>query len=144
MRVRIIFLLLAALLAGSAFAQTAVYKWVDKSGNVHYSAVPPSMSLAPSGIVNTATDQAAPPATTAPAATTTQAADKALTIGEPADTPACKTARETLSKYLGATYLYTLGKDGAQQKLSKDQQAQAVAEARNAVNINCSTTGLGQ
>lgn len=144
MRIRLLFLLIATLVAGSALAQTAVYKWVDKSGNVHYSAVPPSTSLAPSSIVNTATDQAAPPATTAPPLTTTQVANKALTTAEPADTPACTTARGTLSKYLGATYLYTLGKDGAQQKLSKDQQAQAVAEAKNAVNTACSPTGLDQ
>lgn len=142
MRTRLAFFLIAAMLAGTAVAQSAVYKWVDKSGEVHYSSVPPSASLAPTSIVNTSADEQAPPATTAPAVSTTQAADKALTSTKPGDSAACKSARETLSKYLSATYLYTLNKDGAKQKLSQDQQTKAIAKARKNVTGKCSTSGF--
>lgn len=143
MRKRVVFFVIAVMLSGTALAQTAVYKWVDKSGQVHYSSVPPSTSLAPTSIVNTAADQQAASAASAPsAASATRAADRALTIPEPADTAACKSARAALSKYLGASYLYTVGKDGAHQKLSSAQEAQALAEASKAVTTNCSPTGL--
>lgn len=140
MRTRLLLLLIAAILAGATLAQSPVYKWVDKTGEVHYSSVPPSASLAPTSIVNTSADEQAPPATTVPAASTTQATDKALTSIKPGDSAACKSARETLSKYLSATYLYTLNKDGAKQKLSRDQQTRALAEARNNVTAKCSTS----
>lgn len=143
MRKRVVFFVIAVMLSGTALAQTAVYKWVDKSGQVHYSAVPPSTSLVPTSIVNTAADQPPASAASAPsAASATRAADQVLTISEPADTAACKSAREALAKYLGASYLYTVGKDGAHQKLSKEQEAQALAEASKAVTTSCSPTGL--
>ena len=134
MRMRLLFLTLITALATSAVAQSAIYKWVDKDGQVHYSSVPPSATLAPTSIVNSATE-AAPAAGSAPSAATGTAA---LTTITPDDSAACKTARETLAKYLGASYLYTLGKDGKQQKLDPTQQAAAVAQAKNAVSQACS------
>ncbi|MGH8278059.1 MAG: DUF4124 domain-containing protein [Gammaproteobacteria bacterium] len=127
------------LAAGAALGQTPVYKWVDQGGHVHYSAVPPSASLAPTGIVNTANEP--PAAATTPTASTLQAADQALLSAKPGDTPECQTARATLSRYLSANYLYTLGKDGAKQKLSKEQTAQALADARTSVTNTCSAAG---
>ena len=133
MKLRSLILLAAALCTTAALAQSAVYKWVDKNGNVHYSSVPPSSTLAPTAIVNTA-DESAPVTPSAPSAASAVAA---LTTIKGDDSPACKTARETLAKYMSASYLYTLGKDGKQQKLDPKQQAAAVAQARNAVTQSC-------
>lgn len=135
MQLRSLILLAAALCTTAAWAQGAVYKWVDKSGNVHYSSVPPSATLTPTAIVNTA-DQSAPAAGSAPSAASAVAA---LTTIKGGDSPACRTARETLAKYLSASYLYTLGKDGKQHKLDAEQQAAAVAQARNTVTQTCAS-----
>ena len=135
---RLLLLTLITALGTAAMAQSAIYKWVDQNGRVHYSSVPPSATLAPTSIVNTA-GHAVPSASHAPAAATGTAA---LTTLTPDDTPACKTARETLAKYLSASYLYTLGKDGKQQKLDATQQAAAVAQAKNAVSQACSSQAL--
>lgn len=135
MKLRSLILLTAALVTTAALAQGAVYKWVDKNGNVHYSTVPPNSTLAPTPIVNTA-DEAATAGHSAPSAASAVAA---LTTIKGDDSPACKTARETLAKYMSASYLYTLGKDGKQQKLDAEQQAAAVAQARNAVAQTCAS-----
>lgn len=135
MKLRSLILLLAALVTTAALAQGAVYKWVDKNGNVHYSSVPPTSTLAPTAIVNTADDSVAA-ARNAPSAASAVAA---LTTVKGDDSPACKSARETLAKYLSATYLYTLGKDGKQQKLDAEQQAAAVAQAKNTVTQACAS-----
>lgn len=134
MRRRFWILLLLALTT-SVMAQSAVYKWVDKNGQVHYSSVPPSATLAPSAIVNTASEPLSA-ATRAPSAASAAAA---LTTITPDDSAACKTARETLAKYMSAAYLYTLGKDGKQQKLDPQQQAATVAQAKNAVTQACAS-----
>ncbi|MGH8281230.1 MAG: DUF4124 domain-containing protein [Gammaproteobacteria bacterium] len=134
---RIIVMLLAALIMGTALADGTIYKWVDKDGNVHYSTVPHSPNAQALNIVNTANSQT-PPASSAPSAASTSTADQALTGVTPGDSAACKSARETLGKYLDASYLYTLGKNGQKQKLPKDQQDQAIAQARNAVTQACS------
>ena len=135
MKLRSLILLLAALVTTAALAQGAVYKWVDKNGNVHYSSVPPTSTLAPTAIVNTA-DYSVAAARNAPSAASAVAA---LTTVKGDDSPACKSARETLAKYLSATYLYTLGKDGKQQTLDAQQQAAAVAQAKNAVTQACAS-----
>lgn len=135
MKLRSLILLLAALVTTAALAQGAVYKWVDKNGNVHYSSVPPTSTLAPTAIVNTA-DYSVAAARNAPSAASAVAA---LTTVKGDDSPACKSARETLAKYLSATYLYTLGKDGKQQKLDAQQQAAAVAQAKNTVTQACAS-----
>ena len=135
MKLRSLILLLAALVTTAALAQGAVYKWMDKNGNVHYSSVPPTSTLAPTAIVNTA-DYSVAAARNAPSAASAVAA---LTTVKGDDSPACKSARETLAKYLSATYLYTLGKDGKQQKLDAQQQAAAVAQAKNTVTQACAS-----
>lgn len=135
MKLRSLILLLAALVTTAALAQGAVYKWMDKNGNVHYSSVPPTSTLAPTAIVNTA-DNSVAAARNAPSAASAVAA---LTTVKGDDSPACKSARETLAKYLSATYLYTLGKDGKQQKLDAEQQAAAVAQAKNTVTQACAS-----
>ena len=135
MKLRSLILLLAALVTTAALAQGAVYKWMDKNGNVHYSSVPPTSTLAPTAIVNTA-DNSVAAAGNAPSAASAVAA---LTTVKGDDSPACKSARETLAKYLSATYLYTLGKDGKQQKLDAEQQAAAVAQAKNTVTQACAS-----
>lgn len=134
---RILILLLAALVMSAALADGTIYKWVDKNGNVHYSTVPQNPNAQPLNIVNTANDQA-PAADTAPAAASAAAATQALATITPGDSPACKSARETLVKYLSAAYLYTTGANGDKQKLSRQQQDMAVVEAKNAVTQACS------
>ncbi|MGH8397278.1 MAG: DUF4124 domain-containing protein [Gammaproteobacteria bacterium] len=133
----IIIVLLATLITGTALADGTIYKWVDKNGNVHYSTVPQSPNAQPLNIVNTATNHA-PPASTAPSAASTSSADQALTTVMPADSATCKSARETLGKYLDASYLYTMDKNGQKQQLPKDQQDQAIAQAKNTVTQACS------
>ncbi|MGH8283520.1 MAG: DUF4124 domain-containing protein [Gammaproteobacteria bacterium] len=134
---RIIIALLAVLVAGAALADGTIYKWVDKNGNVHYSTVPHSPNAQALNIVNTANNQA-PPASTAPSATTANAANQALTTVTPGDSATCKSARETLTKYLSATYLYTLGKNDVKLKLSLQQQEMAVVQAKKAITQACS------
>lgn len=133
MGTRIAWLLLTALLAGAALADSTVYKWIDKDGNAHYGSVPQVQNAQPLAIINTA-DRPLP---SAASSATAASADQALTQGMPADSPACKSARETLGRYLQAEYLYTRGPDGQQQKLSKEEQQRATADARNAVTRSC-------
>ena len=128
MNLRIIVMLLAALIMSTALADTPIYKWVGKDGHVHYSTVPRSADAQQLNIMNRAANPA-PAAGTAPSAASTSSPDQALTQVSPDDSPACKSAKETLGRYLGASYLYTLGKDGQKQKLPKDQQDKAVTRA---------------
>lgn len=142
MTTRILIVLLAALLAGAALADAPVYKWVDKQGHVHYGTTPPDMNMQPLNIVNTAgalgAETGAPPAATA---ANPAAQDAQLTKATPGDSAACQAAREVLARYLNASFLYILGPDGKQKKLSADQQQQALANARANVTQSCTPAG---
>ncbi len=140
MNLRIIVMLVAALIMSTALADTPIYKWVGKDGHVHYSTVPRSADAQQLNIMNRAANPA-PAAGTAPSAASTSSPDQALTQVSPDDSPACKSAKETLGRYLGASYLYTLGKDGQKQKLPKDQQDKAITQARSAVTRACAPQG---
>ena len=140
MNLRIIVMLLAALIMSTALADTPIYKWVGKDGHVHYSTVPRSADAQQLNIMNRAANPA-PAAGTAPSAASTSSPDQALTQVSPDDSPVCKSAKETLGRYLGASYLYTLGKDGQKQKLPKDQQDKAITQARSAVTRACAPQG---
>ncbi len=136
MKSRCIVLLLAALVMGAALADTAVYKWVDKDGNVHYSSVPQTPNAQPTDIINTASDQV-PAASSAPSA---GSANQVPAIS-PDDAPACKTAKQELGKYLTAGALYTVDASGNKSVLTKDKQAQIIQQARNQVTVACSPAG---
>lgn len=136
MKLRIVVLLLAALVMGAALADTVVYKWVDKDGNVHYSTVPQNPNAKPTDIINTAREQA-PVAGSAPAASS---ADQVPSIS-PDDSPACKSAKQTLGKYLLAEALFSVDANGNKTLLSKDKQAQLIQQTRNQVTLACSQPG---
>ena len=134
MKIRIIVMLLAALIMGAALADMQVYKWVDKNGNVHYSTVPPDQNAQVLNIVNSAGQASS--ASSAPSATSS--VERALTTTSPEDSPACKSAKEALGKYLDASYLFTLSKDGKKEQLSAKDQGKAIAQAKSAVTQACS------
>jgi Domain of unknown function (DUF4124) len=136
MKLRIIVLLLAALVMGAVLADTMVYKWVDKDGNVHYGTVPQNPNARPTDIVNTAADQA-PAAGSAPSASS---ANRVPQIS-PDDSPACKSAKQALGKYLTAEALYTVDDKGNKKLLSKDKQAELIQQARNQMTVACSQPG---
>lgn len=136
MKLRIVVLLLAALVMGAALADTTVYKWVDKDGNVHYSTVPQNPNAKPTDIINTAREQA-PAAGSVPAASS---ADQVPPIS-PDDSPACKSAKQTLGKYLLAEALFSVDANGNKTPLSKDKQAQLIQQTRNQMTVACSQPG---
>lgn len=133
MKLRIIVLLLAALVMSAALADTVVYKWVDKDGNVHYSTVPQTPNAQPTDIINTARDQA-PASGSAP---TASSANQVPSVS-PDDPPACKSAKQELGKYLTAEALYSVDANGNKTLLSKDKHAQLIQQARNQMALACS------
>jgi hypothetical protein len=122
-------------LAVTAWADAPIYKWVDDQGKVHYSSVPHGDNSQQLKIVNKGSG------VTPAAGVSTQAApasdDKNLTTATPSDSATCKAARDTLTKYLGADYLYTLDAKGEKQKMPKDQQEQTITQAKAAVTQAC-------
>ncbi|HET7396270.1 MAG TPA: DUF4124 domain-containing protein [Gammaproteobacteria bacterium] len=130
---RIIFLLITSLLAGSVLADSPIYKWVDKDGQVHYSTVPHSSDAKPIDITNSAQGLAPAAGTVAGSA----AADKLMPQIAATDSAACKAAKQKLGQYMSADVLYTTTPDGKQKKLSQDEQAKVVQRARNDVTVAC-------
>ena len=135
----------AVLLAGAAWADSPIYKWVDSQGVVHYSTEPHSDAAKPIGIVNSGNSLPNPSTAPAPAgvsgASASAAADATLLQPTPADSPACKAGRDRLFKYLHADNLYQLDDKGQKVPLSKEDQAKALDEARNYVRQACSPGG---
>lgn len=129
----IICLIITALLAGSVLADSPIYKWVDKNGQVHYSTVPHSSNAKPIDITNSAQGLAPAAGTVAGSA----AADKVMPRISPTDSAACKAAKQKLSQYMSADTLITTTPDGKQKQLSKDEQAKVVQRARNDVTVAC-------
>ncbi|HEU5399416.1 MAG TPA: DUF4124 domain-containing protein [Gammaproteobacteria bacterium] len=141
---KIIIAAVALSLAGAAWSDTPIYKWVDAQGVAHYSTVPHDNNAKPIGIVNTGS---LPNPSTAPApasATKTAAADATLVMPTPADSPACKAGRDRLFKYLHADSLYQIDSNGQKQKLSVQDMQKALDEARDYVRQACSPGGGGQ
>src|SRR5690348_1648717 len=94
---------IALCLAGAAWGDTPIYKWVDAQGVTHYSTVPHDSNAKPIDIVNSGT---LPNPSTAAAPASATAADAGLVMPTPADSPACKAGRDRLFKYLHADSLY--------------------------------------
>lgn len=137
MRILSFLILLAAMSA--AWADTPIYKWVDDKGQVHYSTEPQGEKAQQLNIVNKGT---LPYATTAPAAATSaQTPDTALVTPMPSDSAACKSAREQLSKFLGADTLYRVDASGKNQPLSDADKQKTLDDARNIVRQNCQPGG---
>lgn len=135
----IILLVSTLLLAGAAaWADAAVYKWVDSKGVVHYSSTPHSDEAKPIDIVNKGNvlTQPPPPSTAVPASS-----DKSAVAVGPNDSAACKSAKTNLNSYLSADYLYTLNDKGEKQQLPKDQHDKAIADARAQVAQACKAGG---
>ncbi len=134
------------LLAGSAWADSAVYKWVDDQGVVHYSTEPHGDNAKQTNIINTGnslpTPSTAPfPASAAGAASASDADDAKLQQETPNDSPACKHNRERLTTYLQASSLYQVDAKGQKTALSDEAKAKALAEARNTVRRTCGSDG---
>lgn len=134
---------LGACVAAAAWGDTPIYKWVDTQGVVHYSTVPHDDKAQPTNIINKGT---LPGATTAPAAASANGAgaavdDAKLTQPTSADSALCKSARDTLSKYLHAGQLYQVNNKGEQQPLSAAEQQKALDDARNYVKQACGSGG---
>ena len=135
---------IALSLAGAAWGDTPIYKWVDTQGVTHYSTVPHDDNAKPIAIVNTGS-LPNPSTAAAPAgATDSAAADAALVTPTPADSPACKAGRDRLFKYLHADSLYQVDSSGQKQKLSAEDMQKALDDARGYVRQACSPGGGGQ
>lgn len=130
-------LLLIGLFAGSALANSPIYKWVDKNGHVHYSTVPHNANAKPISVVNTA-DSMTPAASTAASAAS---AVNSIPTVSPDDSAACKSAKQQLARYMSADVLYTKLPNGKQKKLDKDQQAKILKMARNNMTVACAPSG---
>ena len=139
---RTLFAILAAcaLCAATAWADAPIYKWVDAQGKVHYGPQPQSDAAQQLSTVNKG--QGVPAGgTAAPAATAAPSDSSSLTQAGPNDSAACKAAKDTLAKYLGADYLYTLDAGGQKQKMSKDDQDKTIASAKDSVAKACNGGG---
>lgn len=132
---------IALCLASAAWGDTSIYKWVDAQGVTHYGTVPHDSNAKPIDIVNTGTLPSASTAAAPSSTTASAAADTALVMPTPADSPACKAGRERLFKYLHADSLYQIDSSGQRQKLSADDMQKALDEARNYVRQACSPGG---
>lgn len=140
MQKRLICLLIVTLLAGTALADSPIYKWVDKNGNVHYSTVPHNANAKPINVVNSAKGMAPAASTTASAAT----ADDAIPTISPKDSAACKAAKQRLARYMSADVLYTKMPDGKQKKLDKQEKSNILKMARNNMTVTCKSSGEQQ
>jgi hypothetical protein len=128
-------------MASAAWGDTPIYKWVDAQGVVHYSTVPHSDDAKQLSIVNTGTlpnASTAPAAATATTAASSPATDLSLVTPTQTDSTACKAGRDRLLKYLQADHLYVQDDKGQKKQLSKDDQNQALNEARDYVRQACS------
>src|SRR5690348_16437766 len=114
----------ALLLAGAAWADTPIYKWVDPQGVVHYSTEPHGDSAKQTNIINSGNSlpnpstAPLPPTASGDAGAAAATNDAALVQPSPADTPACKAGRDRLFKYLHADNLYQLDAKGQKVPLS--------------------------
>ncbi|MDE2235285.1 MAG: DUF4124 domain-containing protein [Gammaproteobacteria bacterium] len=136
MKLASILLMLIALTMAAVRADTIVYKWVDKDGNVHYSTVPQNPNAKPTQIINTAGDRA-PSASSAPAASTANQ----VPLISPNDSPACKAAKQELGKYMTAQALYSVDAKGDKLLLTKEKQQQLIQQTRNQVTLACTPAG---
>jgi hypothetical protein len=140
MRTRFAILAACALCMAAAWADAPIYKWVDAQGKVHYGPQPQGDAAQQLSAVNKG--QGIPAGgTVAPAATAAPSDGTALTQAGPNDSAACKAAKDTLAKYLGADYLYTLDASGQKQKMSKEDQDKTIASAKDSVAKACSGGG---
>ena len=134
-------LLAVALAASAAFADPAVYKWVDEQGKVHYSTEPhpdAKQIAAPASPATPAAGTPAAPGVPGAAATPSSPADDAkLVQPDPSDSPACKAGRDRLFKYLHADNLYSVDEKGNKVTMSADEKQKALDESRDYVRQAC-------
>ena len=140
---RIVLATLFIVCMSAAWSDTPIYKWVDADGKVHYSTEPHSDNAQPLNIQNKGS---LPNLSTAPGAASANGAaaavdDATLTQPTAGDSSLCKSARDTLSKYLRAGQLYQVNSKGEQQALSAAEQQKVLDEARNYVKQACNPGG---
>jgi hypothetical protein len=156
--VRIQKVLLASLLAGLAAVATAetVYKWVDSSGQVHYTDLPPQQSGA--RILSVNQEESALPdddyseegdsdtlQSPQPGETTTpeppvsnQAMASAEADAAKAQVLQCKAAQDRYQRYIESRRLFRETADGKREYLTDQQLTEARARAKQAVDDFCS------
>lgn len=125
---RSLLLILALAAAGVARADTTVYKWVDKNGQVHYGPQPQSPAAQAITLHDApATGEAPPAASTTPP----------LLPVSPNDPQACKAAKTQLDKYLVADTLYAVDAKGNRKPLTSEQRRRVIQQAQNQVSAAC-------
>ena len=155
---------LAVLLAGVATMAAAetVYKWIDGSGQVHYTDLPPRQGDAKilgvyqqeAGIVEddgtgnadytqeggNDADSASQPATprTAEPPVSEEAKAAAANDAAKAKVEQCKAAQDRYQRYVDAHRLFRETPDGEREYLTDQELTEARARAKQAVNDYCS------
>jgi hypothetical protein len=128
-------------------AQAEVYKWTDKSGNVHYSDQPPTETAKPVPGTRTSFDtlQAIKALNDKEqdyknrqedAAKAKAKADKEAEEAR-AKFESCNKARKQMGQLQGSKRLYTTTPDGSRQYMNDADRQQALNNAQQAINKYC-------
>lgn len=134
------------LLLGSAAAQaeTAIYKWVDKNGETHFSQLPPSQGEAtqidPDYATPGSASAAAPAEPTAPASKKdTLKPDQAITVvNKDQAKKACAQAKEQMNMLRDPkNQPMVQEKDGKYRPLTSDEIAGRIKQAEEVANKAC-------
>ncbi len=117
-------------------ATAAVYRWVDKQGEVHYSDVPVKGAQP----VDTRTWRPSQPA---PRAASEDAEDTAADKAPMSQEDKCALAKKNLTDYQNAPGLVKRDQYGAEHKLSDEERAQAIERAKGNVAKYCGDSVAG-
>lgn len=133
--------LLLLLVALPVLAQATVYRWVDASGQVHYSQTPPPEIGAEPQRIRTVPASPSAPAAARPEAKSPPAVAKpaAAEVDLEARAKRCSEARERIA-YLEAKTARRLGveqPDGSLARMTEEQFEERLKAAREAVTGNC-------
>lgn len=151
-KARIALAVAACVAAGAAWAQSSVYRWVDKDGKVHYTdQKPPDVQAEalPIKSANSLGGNEAATAATAPAATPAPAADPndpnaALKKEVDAlNAQRCSAAKSIAARYDSAPYLEKSNADGTKTRLAPAEEAAERARMKSQVQSACAASGGG-
>lgn len=124
-----------ALLLSAPADAGAVYRWVDKDGNVHYSSKPP-----PEGGADRVRLEPPPPQGGTDSAADASASEPAAEAGDPTSAiqqKQCELARATLEAYESADALVDTDEQGNKRQLTAEEKAQEIEKARQNVEAQC-------
>ena len=128
---------------GSALAQAATYKWVDKDGNVNYSQRPPPDTNYERLNIKTPPPESGstPPATPAPATADSDNSSSSDTVAQEMAKNAeiraknCAAAKSNLELY--TVYKRVRQEDGSVVRLDDNVRAQKIEESKAAIKEFC-------